>query len=106
MTNWFRLGEEPQALLGDPLHIFRHDAPLPSDFVVRLTNGLVVLLEGKGEADEKDDAKATAARRWVQAVNSWGELGAWTHSICYDAGDLSNQLKAACDDAMAMATEN
>ncbi len=76
------------------------------DFVVRLTSGLVVLLEGKGEADEKDDAKATAARRWVQAVNSWSELGAWTHSICYDAGGLSNQLKAACDEAKATATEN
>lgn len=69
------------------------------DFIVRLTNGLIVLLEGKGDADEKDDAKATAARRWVQAVNSWGELGTWVHSICYDAGGLSNQLHAAYDES-------
>ena len=45
------------------------------DFVVRLTSGLTVLLEGKGDPDERDDAKATAARRWVQAVNTWGGLG-------------------------------
>ena len=47
------------------------------DFVVRLSSGLLVLLEGKGDPDEKDDAKATAARRWVQAVNTWAALGTW-----------------------------
>jgi len=46
------------------------------DFVVRLTSGLTVLLEGKGDPNEEDDAKATAARRWVQAVNTWGRLWA------------------------------
>jgi type III restriction enzyme len=64
------------------------------DFVVHLKNGLVVLLEGKGDPDEKDDAKATAARRWVEAVNTWGGLGTWVHDICYDAGALSAQLDA------------
>lgn len=62
------------------------------DFVVRLTDGRHILLEGKGEADEKDDAKATAARRWVTAVNTWGGLGAWTHHIAYDAGELTSYL--------------
>jgi type III restriction enzyme len=62
------------------------------DFVVRLSNGLFVLLEGKGEKDEKDDAKATAARRWVEAVNAWGGLGPWAHSICYDAATLALDL--------------
>ena len=63
------------------------------DFIVRLTNGEIVLLEGKGDPDEKDDAKATAARRWVEAVNTWGGLGHWTHIICYRAQDLSDQLE-------------
>lgn len=65
------------------------------DFIVRLTSGRIVLLEGKGEPDEKDDAKATAARRWVEAVNAWGGLGLWTHVICYEAADLKGQLEAA-----------
>lgn len=34
-----------------------------SDFVVRLTDGRMILLEGMGYPDEKDDAKAAAARR-------------------------------------------
>ena len=63
------------------------------DFVVRLSNGLFVLLEGKGEADEKDDAKATAARRWVAAVNTHGGFGQWVHAICYDASTLSQTLR-------------
>jgi type III restriction enzyme len=63
------------------------------DFVVILKSGLTVLLEGKGDPDEKDDAKATAARRWVEAVNAWGGLGTWVHAICYDAGNLVYQLE-------------
>lgn len=62
------------------------------DFVVTLKGSLTVLLEGKGEPDEKDDVKATAARRWVQAVNTWGGLGDWTYAICHDAGTLRSQL--------------
>lgn len=62
------------------------------DFVVRLTDGTHVLLEGKGEADEKDDAKATAARRWVAAVNTWGGLGVWRHYVCYDISVLSAEI--------------
>ena len=67
------------------------------DFVVRLTSGLMVLLEGKGEPSEKDDAKATAARRWVQAVNTWGGLGTWVHHICYDATTLNADLITLLD---------
>lgn len=65
------------------------------DFIAKLKTGRTVLLEGKGEPDEKDDAKATAARRWVEAVNTWGGLGQWTHVICYDAHGLAKQLEGA-----------
>lgn len=62
------------------------------DFIVRLTTGRHLIIEGKGEPTERDDAKATAARRWVDAVNAWGDLGEWNHLICYDAAELGNQL--------------
>ena len=65
------------------------------DFVVKLHSGLSVLVEGKGEADEKDDSKATAARRWVAAVNTWGGLGNWSYVVCTDANELLNQLQNA-----------
>jgi type III restriction enzyme len=63
------------------------------DFVLRLINGLNVLVEGKGDADEKDDAKATAARMWVAGVSAWGQLGTWSHAICYQARTLGRQLE-------------
>ncbi|MGW3353687.1 DEAD/DEAH box helicase [Nonomuraea rubra] len=68
------------------------------DFVVRLTTGRIVLLEGKGDPTEKDDAKATAARRWVEAVNTWGGLGTWVHAICYNAAELADQLRQLAED--------
>lgn len=52
------------------------------DFIVKLKGGGTLLLEGKGKPDEKDDAKATAARRWIDAVNAWGKLGPWRYAIC------------------------
>ena len=45
-----------------------------------------------GDPDEKDDAKATAARRWTTAVNAQGGFGSWDHIICYDANELESQL--------------
>jgi type III restriction enzyme len=62
------------------------------DFIVRLDGGQILLLEGKGDPDEKDDAKATAARRWVAAVNTSAGLGVWDHAICYDASTLAHLL--------------
>ncbi|WP_091342192.1 hypothetical protein [Micromonospora rhizosphaerae] len=64
------------------------------DFVVRMRSGLTVLLEGKGNPDEKDDAKATAARRWIEAANTWNGLGTWIHHVCYDPATLDADLSA------------
>lgn len=72
------------------------------DFIVRLRDGRLVLLEGKGEPDEKDDAKATAARRWVQAVNTVGGYGEWVHEICYDASLLTEQINAIASTAASI----
>jgi len=65
------------------------------DFLVRLDIGVHILLEGKGKADEKDDAKATAARRWVAAVNTWGKLGRWGHDICYQEAAVADIIDRA-----------
>jgi type III restriction enzyme len=65
------------------------------DFIVKLENGRMLLVEGKGRKDEKDDAKLTAARRWVAAVNAWGKLGSWSHHLCFTEAEA----QAAIDDA-------
>ena len=51
----------------------RHDY-IP-DFLIRLDNGLHVILETKG-FDPKTDLKRSAAQRWVKAVNRHGRIWA------------------------------
>lgn len=54
------------------------------DFLVRLRNGMTVILEIKGQPREDTDAKHQAAHRWVAAVNRWGKLGQWGFLVCRD----------------------
>lgn len=58
------------------------------DFVIKLANGRTLVVEAKGRKRERDDAKLTAARRWIQAVNGWGKLGHWELGICFTEGEL------------------
>lgn len=47
------------------------DLPLvyEPDFIVRMRDGLQILLEVKGQAMTETEAKHQAAKRWVSAVN-------------------------------------
>lgn len=72
-----------------PYQYFGNTYRYRPDFIVKLTNGKTLLIEGKGVATEQDDAKATAARRWVQAVNNWQKLGHWEYELVFDANDLA-----------------
>ena len=62
------------------------------DFLVRLTNGTTLVLEVKGYEDEVDRAKYEAARKWVRAVNNWGEMGVWRFEVCKDTKKLKGAL--------------
>lgn len=57
----------------------------------RLTNGLLVLLEVKGMETEQDREKFGAARRWLDAVNTWGQMGR-TFEVRKAPGDVPNLL--------------
>lgn len=63
------------------------------DFLVRLSNGLSVLLEIKGAEDDQDRAKHQAAGRWVIAVNHWARLGRWGCHVCRDPQTLGVELQ-------------
>jgi type III restriction enzyme len=62
------------------------------DFIVRLTNGISLILEVKGMHGEKEDAKFQAAKRWVSAVNNWGRMGQWQFHVCKDPNVLKKEL--------------
>ena len=67
------------------------------DFLVRLKNDLTLLLEIKGYEIHNPDRinqKHTAARRWVSAVNNWGELGSWYFFVCRQLNVLEASIDA------------
>lgn len=62
------------------------------DFLVRLSDGVTVVLEIKGFEDDQTKAKHNAANRWVEAVNNWGQLGAWSFHVCRNPQLLEKEL--------------
>ncbi|HEX5436984.1 MAG TPA: hypothetical protein VFW98_07490, partial [Gemmatimonadaceae bacterium] len=63
------------------------------DFLVRLVNGVTLVLEIKGQEDEQDRAKHQAAQRWVSAVNNWGREGRWAFHVCRNPQRLGEEVR-------------
>lgn len=70
------------------------------DFIVRLKNGVNVLLETKGYKRQHESLKSEAAKRWVAAVNNWNrerlgepeQQGRWAFHVCEDPQRLTQEL--------------
>ena len=66
------------------------------DFLVRLNlpkpGEMTLLLEVKGYEDDQTQAKHTAARRWIMAVNHWGQLGQWRFHVCRNPQVLHQEI--------------
>ena len=86
------------AIPWEDLGVNRHYEP---DFIVRMRDGTSLILEIKGHEDNEDRAKYEAARRWVRAVNAWGETGRWAFHVCKDPQVLREQLRSLYPPAVA-----
>ncbi|HOF42120.1 MAG TPA: S24 family peptidase, partial [Candidatus Hydrogenedentes bacterium] len=76
-----------------------HPRNYEPDFLVRLCNGVLVMLEIKGKgglihARDEVPAKNAAARKWTAAVNNLGKYGQWEFEICEDLNELCDCLEA------------
>ncbi len=61
------------------------------DFLVRLSNGVTVVLEIKGyeiHNPEQVNSKHNAAKKWVRAVNNLADFGRWDFLVCRNLDDL------------------
>ena len=58
------------------------------DFLIRLDNGKILVLETKGQETEKDKAKRAALSEWVIAVNALHEFGEWCNDVSYNIADV------------------
>ena len=51
-----------------------------------------LILEIKGYETDEEKAKHAAAKRWVSAVNNWGDIGEWYFHVCRDPQLLGKEL--------------
>jgi len=72
------------------------------DFLVRLRNGVTLILETKGH-DELEEVKAQAAQRWVSAVNADGSHGEWRYALVHDMNEIPALLVDAAEQSAAVA---
>ncbi len=79
--------------LNVPYEFYGQPRVYEPDFIVRLRNGLQVMLEVKGQAMAETEAKHQAAKRWVSAVNHWGQLGRWHFEVCWEPQKLGAAMR-------------
>jgi len=63
------------------------------DFLVKLTNGVFLILETKGKDDEINRIKRDFLNEWVKAVNTHGGFGKWAWAVSRHPSDLENILE-------------
>lgn len=78
------------------LHNGQQHSYIP-DFIVRLQNGVHLILETKGY-DLLDEVKAQAAQRWVAAVNADGSYGEWRYALVHKVPEIPVLLDAIRSD--------
>lgn len=83
--------------LSIPYELLGVDHGYEPDFLVRMSMPdvepeLSLVLEVKGFEDNHTTAKQEGARRWVRAVNNWGNLGRWAFHVCRNPQMLEREL--------------
>ena len=66
------------------------------DFIIRLDNGVQLILETKGY-DERAEVKIAASQRWVDAVNADGSFGAWEYALTHNPNEIPSIIDRAAD---------
>lgn len=60
------------------------------DFIVRLGNGVILVLEIKGEDSPQNKAKRDALAEWVLAVNAAGGFGTWAWDVAFEPAHVTD----------------
>ena len=60
------------------------------DFLIKLANGKMLVLEIKGIDDQKNKTKRKYLDEWVQAVNEDGRFGRWEWDVSFRTSDIKD----------------
>ena len=58
------------------------------DFLIKLKNGKILVLEIKGQDSEQNRAKRSALDIWVKGVNAKGGFGNWCHDVAFEPAKI------------------
>lgn len=62
------------------------------DYLVRLTNGKMLVLEVKGQDNQEQQTKREFLAEWIRAANDNGGFGTWTADVSHHPGDIHEIL--------------
>ncbi|MGH9532736.1 MAG: hypothetical protein ACRD2Q_10125 [Terriglobales bacterium] len=62
------------------------------DYLVRLANGTMLVLEVKGQDNQEQQTKREFLAEWIRAVNGHGGFGAWASDVSRHPGDIHEIL--------------
>jgi type III restriction enzyme len=62
------------------------------DFLIRLVNGDMLVLETKGEDTEQDQVKRRYLDEWTRAVNAHSGFGNWRWAVAKQPGEIRDIL--------------
>lgn len=62
------------------------------DFLIRMSNGDMLVLETKGRDTERDQVKRRFLDEWVRAVNTHGGFGNWAWDVSLRPGEIKDIL--------------
>jgi type III restriction enzyme len=77
------LGFEIHYMYQGSVHKFR------PDFIIRLRSGEMLVLEVKGQDDQRNRTKRAFLDEWVTAVNQHGGFGKWKWAVSFHPKDIS-----------------
>lgn len=63
------------------------------DFLIRLKNGKMLVLEVKGKDDQKNKTKREYFKEWIDAVNTDRRFGTWEFDVSFRTSDIKDILK-------------
>jgi len=63
------------------------------DFLIKLSNGKMLILEVKGRDDQQNKTKREYLNEWILAVNSDGRFGEWAWDVSFRTSDIKDIIK-------------
>ncbi len=63
------------------------------DFLIRLVNGVTLVLEIKGQDDDQNRMRREYLAEWVRAVNAHGDFGKWASDVALSTDSIRDHIE-------------